>query len=68
MTTKIHPGRGKVATERLSGDHVLLVEKELLAGGSHLVLDPALGVAPIRNMINHIRGKPRDREVHREIG
>ena len=68
MTTKIHPGRGKVATGRLSGDHVLLVEKELLAGGSHLVIDPALGVAHIRNMINHIQGKPRGREVHREIG
>ena len=68
MTTRIHPGGEKVAKGRLSGDHVLLVEKELLAGGSHLVLDPALGVTPIRNMINHIRGKPRGREVHREIG
>ena len=67
MTTRVHPGIGKVAKGRLSGDHVLLVEKELLAGGSHLVLDPALGVAHIGNMINHIRGRPRDREVNREI-
>ena len=68
MTTRIHPGRGKVAKGRLSGDHVLLVEKELLAGGNHLVLDPALGAARVRNMISHTQGRTKGQEVHHEIG
>ena len=68
MTTKTHTGIGMAETEHLSGDHVLLVEKGHLAGGNRQGPDPALGAARVRNMISHTQGRPRGREVHREIG